>query len=234
MNLPRPSSARRAPDLHRCVKVCGLTRPSDARAALEAGADFVGAVLRPTPSPRALSLRRLTEVLAAAPVQRRVLVTIESEPELVLEAALRAGAGIVQLCGPASVRAFQSFPMPMLRALSLDRAEEFAAWDALACGFVLEPSHSIGGSGRALELPAARALAAGRSCLIAGGLDPDNVRARLLAAGQVGADASSGLESAPGIKDLARVRAFVGAARAAMQEREAGLARDAESESSCS
>lgn len=210
-------------DLSTCVKVCGLTRAVDVELAAGAGADLFGFVAAPAPGPRALAPQRLQELVAVAPAGRSVLVVLGSDARAALELALAVGAGMLQVCGPAAAAAFVGAPLPVLRALPVGQAaarrEELAAWERVVHGFVFEPPGSLGGSGRCAPADAVRAVSTGRRGLLAGGLDAGNVAARLAATGHLGADASSRLESAPGIKDAGRVRGFVAAARAAIAAR---------------
>jgi phosphoribosylanthranilate isomerase len=206
-------------DLSRCVKVCGLTRAVDVALAIEAGADLFGFVAAPAPGPRALAPQRLLELVAAAPTGRAVLVVVGGDARAAIALALAVGAGLLQVCGPAAAADFAAAPLPLLRALPVgadtSQPADLVAWEQVAQGFVFEPPGALGGSGRCAPTEAVRALSAGRRGLLAGGLDAANVAARLAATGHLGADASSRLECAPGIKDADRVRGFVAAARAA-------------------
>ena len=194
-----------------CAKVCGITRRSDARAAVVAGADLVGVISERIDSPRSISREHAAEVLAECRPELRVLVAIAASSHDLLREANDVGASIVQLCGPAASEAFRDFPLPILRSLPADEPAAFEAWDGVAEAFVIEPAGSIGGSGELAAPQAVRGVAAGRRCLLAGGLDGLNVVARIAASGLVGADASSRLESSPGIKDGALVRQFIDA-----------------------
>lgn len=210
-------------DLSTCVKVCGLTRAADVALAVEAGADLFGFVAAPAPGPRALAPRRLGELVAVAPAGRAVLVVVGGDAQAACALALATGAGLVQVCGPARAAAFAGSPLPVLRALPVAlvarSTAELAEWESVALGFVFEPPGVLGGSGRCAPTADVRAASAGRRGLLAGGLCADNVAERLAATGHLGADASSRLERAPGIKDAGRVRAFVAAARAAFAAR---------------
>ncbi len=202
------------------VKICGLTREEDVAAAIEAGASAIGFVEYP-PSPRAVTSERARALIdAAAGRVDFVAVLVDRNPEFA-EAWLRAsGATMVQLCGSERAEAWRGFEHPILRRVAADdRAEdEIAAWQGIAAAIVLDHPSSPGGTG--LEVDGARAAILARlaPCLLAGGLDETNVRARALRVRPHGVDASSRLEITPGIKDRARVAAFVGAARAALQE----------------
>jgi phosphoribosylanthranilate isomerase len=203
----------------RAVKVCGLTQLDDVDAAVAAGADLFGFIAPHTPSPRAVSLERLAALVARAPQHRSVLVVVDTSARAAAQLALDCGAAAVQICGAAAAGDFADFPLPLLRALSVDRAGTAQAWDQTATAFVFEPARSIGGSGRLAALADVARVASGRRALLAGGLDAGNVGERLAALPPIGADASSGLEHAPGRKDPQRVRAFVAAARAAIVAR---------------
>ncbi|MDA0948726.1 MAG: phosphoribosylanthranilate isomerase [Planctomycetota bacterium] len=202
------------------VKVCGLRTPEEVACALEAGADLVGFVHHP-PSPRHLDWDALAEVLrVSGAASRAVLVTVDASPEPLAARSLELGVAAVQLCGSEDPAAFSAFPVRVLRRLAVapGAAEEARAWSATAEVFVLDHPSGAGGTGLAVDLDEARALCAQLPCLVAGGLTPESVGAVLRATGARGADASSGLEAAPGVKDARRVRAFVTAARAALGE----------------
>ncbi len=202
------------------IKVCGLTRGEDVHAAVTAGADALGFVRHPA-SPRHLSAERAAELAATVPAGLvTVAVVVEAEP-LELGAHLVAtGLGWVQLCGDQDPADWVGFGAPILRRLGVDeRAEgELARWEGVATGFVLDHASAPGGTGRAVDLERAAVLAQRAPCLLAGGLGPDNVRGFILAVHPRGVDASSRLEEAPGRKDPTRVKDFVRAARAALED----------------
>ena len=202
------------------VKVCGLRTPAEVTCALEAGADLVGFVHHP-PSPRHLDWEALAEVLQeTGAASRAVLVTVDPAPEELAARCLALGVAAVQLCGREDPAAFAAFPARILRRLAVAPGadEEARAWGAAAEAFVLDHPSGAGGTGLSVDLDEARALCRRLPCLIAGGLTPESVGAVLRATGARGADASSGLEAAPGVKDPSRVQAFVTAARAALEE----------------
>lgn len=196
--------------MSRLVKICGLTRPEDARLAAELGATHVGAILAPG-SPRRVSAERARQVLEAAGSRATpVLVFRRAGAALVLRQALRAGVRHVQLYDCSADAALR-----LERAgLIVYRVYTVAADATALSGFALEPSPDRpavldtdgGGSGRTFrwELLAPRAPYA---TFIAGGINPDNVQ-RLLEHEPYGLDLSSGVESAPGIKDPARLERF--------------------------
>jgi phosphoribosylanthranilate isomerase len=202
------------------VKVCGITRPDDAIAAADAGASAIGLVEWPR-SPRAVTVEQGRAVVdALAGRAAAVAVLVDRDPALVARFANAVGAQLVQLCGAERPEDFRGFDLPILRRVGVDdRAEdEIAAWRDIAVGFVLDHPSAPGGTGRAIDLDRATALAALAPCLLAGGLDEHVVAARVARVRPLGADASSRLESAPGSKDPYRVVAFVRAAVRALKE----------------
>ena len=138
-----------------------------------------------------------------------------------MRAWLRAsGASCAQLCGDEDPQAFCELDAPILRRLAVDASAfaELDRWRDVAQGFVLDHPAAAGGTGRAVELELAAELAAQAPCLLAGGLDPDNVAERVRRVRPAGVDASSRLERTPGEKDPERVARFVEAAATALQE----------------
>ena len=202
------------------VKVCGLTREEDVASAIEAGASALGFVEYP-PSPRAVTRERARALIdGVAGRVASVAVLVDRDPDFAAAWVRASGATMVQLCGSERAEAWRGFEHPILRRVAADdRAEEeIAAWQGIAAAVVLDHPSAPGGTGLGVDGARAAILARLAPCLLAGGLDETNVRARLSIARPRGADASSRLEIAPGIKDPARVAAFVRAARETLQE----------------
>ncbi len=218
------------------VKICGLVRPDDAAVAVASGARYVGAIF--AGGPRIVSAAAARLVFEQAGTATRVVVVGHEPVDDIVRTAMAAGADIVQLHGDPSPRMVldlrERWPGGIWAALRVapstfdsDRAVELFR---VADGVVLDAyvSGALGGTGvaidwRALEAPvqAVRAAADASALLVlAGGLTPDNVQSgiRWLAPDVV--DVSSGVESAPGIKDHARVRRFVAAARGDSEDNE--------------
>jgi phosphoribosylanthranilate isomerase len=203
------------------VKVCGITSVEDARAAVDAGCDALGFVEH-TASPRAVIAERAREVVEAFDGRGvlTVAVVVDRAPDFALRWLDASGARAVQLCGAERARDWRGFPHLVLRRIAVDaHAEgELDAWRDIAAAFVLDHPSAAGGTGREVELELAAHIASLAPCLLAGGLDHQNVAARIAAVQPLGVDASSRLELTAGRKDRERVAAFVRNARAALEE----------------
>ncbi len=195
------------------VKVCGLSTPESVRTAVEAGADAVGFVL--TRSPREVSPAQVRDLLPAVPAGVTAVGVFRDEPAgTAVGLARTAGLGWVQLHGdrtPDDIRAVQDAGMKVIRAITMSAgAEDFADWGE----DLLLIDAAVPGSGEAWDYASVRSRGlSGRRWLLAGGLDPDNVARAAGEAAAWGVDVSSGVESSRGVKDLARIGAFVRAAR---------------------
>lgn len=189
------------------VKICGLTTPEAVAAAVEAGADAVGFVF--SPSPRQLAPARARELAAALPATiRRVAVFRHPPPGWIAQVMDEFPADWVQTDAAdlPGVYLGGAEPLPVLRS--------GAPLPPLLPELLLfEGAES--GAGRIADWAAAAALARRTRVVLAGGLTPGNVAAASRDVRPWGVDVSSGVESAPGIKDPALVAAFVAAARSA-------------------
>ena len=200
------------------VKLCGLRRREDVLLGLAKGADALGFVHH-EPSPRHASLAEIAELtpLLQGPAVG-ILVVVNARPDSLLEWARQAGVHAVQLCGAESPAEFQGFPLPILRRIGVEPGAEkdLEAWQELAWGFVLDHPAAPGGTGRGVDLNQAASLAARGACLLAGGIDAGNVAERVARVRPWGVDASSRLETSPGVKDPHAVESYLVAAQSAL------------------
>jgi len=211
------------------VKICGLTRPEDARAAAEAGADAIGLNFY-SGSPRCITpeqARAVAAVLPAGVARVGVFVnTLAAEMERI---ARETPLDYIQLHGDEPPELLAELSLPVLRAFRLreDDWNPIRAYLARCHQLGRRPAGVLvdafapgayGGTGKTVDWAA---VAAGREALdglpliLAGGLTPENVAAAITAARPDGVDTASGVESSPGVKDAYQVRAFVSAATAA-------------------
>jgi phosphoribosylanthranilate isomerase len=193
------------------VKVCGITNLEDATAAVEAGASALGFNFYPN-SPRYIAPRAAAAIIAQlAPGVLKTGVFVNGQTESIGNVARTAGLDVVQLHGESSAPTGVRF----WRAIPMTSEFDFASLDALdAEAFLVDAfaAGAWGGTGRTWDWT----LAAGakQRIILAGGLDATNVREAIRQARPWGVDACSRIESSPGKKDHAKMRAFVEAALA--------------------
>lgn len=206
------------------VKICGLTRPGDVAAAVSAGAAYVGFVFFP-PSPRHLSpaAARMLAVETPPGVAKVGLVVDIGDADL--DALLsEVPVDILQCHGretPDRVAALRARSgLPVMKAVGLAGEGDLAALDAHADAADMllvdaKPPRGAalpGGNGLAFDWRLIATRRWTKPWMLAGGLTPDNVAAAVRLTGARQVDVSSGVESAPGIKDADRMADFVAAA----------------------
>nr|WP_320162411.1 phosphoribosylanthranilate isomerase [uncultured Methanoregula sp.] len=186
------------------IKICGITRPKDARLAEQLGADAIGVVLF-SDSPRSVSPERAREIFdAVGPFTATVAVT---------HTRSREDLDQIFAIHPYAVQIFHPFTFPNAPGPRVIRAigpNETLPEDCSA--IIVDESH---GKGRAVDLSAAR-MVAGRSkvpVILAGGLTPENVAEAIAAVHPYAVDVATGVETAPGIKDVNKMRAFIQTSR---------------------
>jgi phosphoribosylanthranilate isomerase len=207
------------------LKVCGLRTAADAQAAARVGADYLGFNFYPA-SPRAITREHYRSLAAQLPANPKVAVTVEPSPED-LAALLGAGFSAFQIhfrteLAEAHLAAWAASvgPERLWLAPKLPPGEEVApAWLPYARTWLLDTFQpgAFGGSGRVGDWDKFRRhLRAhpGSAWILAGGLNAENVGAALRASGATFVDANSGVESAPGVKDPAKLNAFAASVRA--------------------
>jgi phosphoribosylanthranilate isomerase len=211
------------------VKFCGMMRVEDVREAIRLGAGFVGVIL--TTSPRHMTPEQATALLAPleGTAVRGVGVFGDEPLDEIIPAARVAGCDIVQLHG-ASPRAGEAEQLRRELGVEVWRVVRVgpsgvseSQWAAAADGdgLLLDTltAATLGGSGVVFDWNVVsgdvRGRRGGRRLIVAGGLRPDNVREAVVRFAPDVADVSSGVESAPGVKDHGRMAAFLSAVRQA-------------------
>lgn len=205
------------------AKICGITAPDALNAAIDGGARFVGFVSFPK-SPRHLSLDKMGALARqAAGRVETVLVTVNADDEQLAAAAAVAHPDWIQVHGGESaqrtheVRRFAR--RGVIKAFGIARSADFARtaeFDAVADMFLFDamaPSAAQpGGNALAFDWGLLAGRTFGRPWLLAGGLNPGNVREAIAASGADLVDVSSGVETAPGLKDPLLIAQFLAAA----------------------
>ena len=202
------------------VKICGITRTQDARAAAQAGADAIGLVFYP-PSPRYLSGERAVEIRdALPPFVQTVALFVNADAAQVAQVIGRVRPAMLQFHGEETPEFCAQFGMPYVKACRVKsgvssgvHALEYLRPFSRAAAWLFD-SHvpEYGGVGEAFDwslLPAARE----RPVILSGGLSRENVAEAVRRVRPWGVDVSSGVESAKGIKDAAKIAAFMAEVR---------------------
>jgi phosphoribosylanthranilate isomerase len=202
------------------VKVCGITRLTDALHAVEQGATAIGFVLWPR-SPRAVTVERAAEISAELPSHvMRVGVFVNETVDRIRTIAGQARLTAVQLHGDEPPAYADALDWPVFRAVSvadLQFASEAWAPETPLLVDNIDPVRR-GGTGAVIDWSQAAAMASKRRIVLAGGLTPDNVASAIRAVRPFGVDVSSGVEASPGVKDFGKVAEFIANARLAFEE----------------
>lgn len=202
------------------VKICGITRLEDARDAVAAGADALGFMFY-AGSPRHVTVEAAEAICRGLPpFISKVGVFVDAELGRIHEVATRCRLDAVQLHGRESPEFCARCERPVIRAFRVRGEETIAGLEAYRTSAWLLDSYvagQAGGTGATFNWElAAVAVGLGRPVILAGGLTPENVAAAVCQVRPYAVDVSSGVETAPGRKDPASIRAFVSAAKAAL------------------
>jgi phosphoribosylanthranilate isomerase len=199
------------------VKICGVTNVADALAAAGAGADLIGLNFYEK-SPRYVTLATAVEISRALPpFVQRVGVFVNPAEDLVMRAIAGCGLNLLQFHGDESSDFCTQFGLMSMKAIRVrdeKTLETMANYHTDA--FLLDAFSpaSLGGTGEMFNWElAVAAQKFGKPIFLAGGLTPENVAAAVRQVRPFAVDVSSGVESAPGKKDSAKVRAFIQAVR---------------------
>jgi phosphoribosylanthranilate isomerase len=218
------------------VKICGLSTPETAEAALDAGADMIGFVFHPK-SPRYVSVDQAAVLARRAKGRARtVALLVDPDDTLLSQIILEVRPDVIQLHGHESPQRLQEieerFFIPLIKAVGVATEEDIAA---------IRRYHSVeregnadrkilidakppkdadypGGHGQTFDWKILRAMPGDLPFMLSGGLTPDNVADAIrqvdaMGLAFLGVDVSSGVESAPGVKDIAKIKDFIAAAR---------------------
>jgi phosphoribosylanthranilate isomerase len=201
------------------VKVCGITRLSDAVHAAERGATALGFVFWPH-SPRFLTPERAAEIIHSLPsTMATVGVFVNETADGIRDIVARSGINAVQLHGDEGPEYAEGFTWPVLRSVTIDDAgERCGAWP-VGTMFVVDAADPVrrGGTGSRIDWGAAAEVARRHRVILAGGLTPENVSEAIATVRPYGVDVSSGVEASPGVKDSDKVTRFVANAHRALR-----------------
>ncbi len=200
------------------IKICGVTSAEQALACVEAGADSVG-VNFVASSVRRVDAQTASDITRAVG-PRALVVAVLAGMTVDAMRALRAetGVGCLQLHGDESADDVAALLPHAYKAVRVATADDVQRAAAMPGDYVLVDAKvggALGGTGHAFDWSLVVGLASRRRLVLAGGLTPDNVTRAVETVRPWCVDVASGVESAPGVKDIAKVRAFVEAVRAA-------------------
>lgn len=209
------------------IKICGLSTPETIAAALDRGASHVGFIFFPK-SPRNVTPQQAAELRQAAIGRARaVAVTVDASDEFLDAIVSEMKPDMLQLHGKetpervAQVR--ERYNLPVMKALSVSEPADLLpiqGFVGIADRLLLDAkapkgSELPGGNGVSFDWRLLAALDPGLDYMLSGGLNPGNVGDAIRIANPPGLDVSSGVESAPGVKDVGLIRDFFEAARKA-------------------
>jgi phosphoribosylanthranilate isomerase len=193
------------------VKFCGITQAVDADAAVRLGADAIGLVLAPG-SPRFISLDQAAMIRRRLPPFVQAVALFRSATAADVRHAVQAlHPDLLQFHGDEEPEFCAAFGLPYLRAVPMKGPVALPEWERRfeSAAALLLDAHGpaeAGGQGRTFDWSRVRAQ---RPYVLAGGLTPDNVGAAVQALRPYAVDVSTGIESAPGVKDEDRMRRFM-------------------------
>jgi phosphoribosylanthranilate isomerase len=201
------------------VKICGLTNVADALAAAEAGADMIGLMFYEG-SPRRVTLAQAAEISRALPpFVLRVGVFVNPDEALVARAMAECQLSLLQFHGDETSDFCTQFGLMNMKAFRIRDEASLAPLAKFQTDAFLLDAYSpaaLGGTGERFNWElAVKAQEFGKPLFLAGGLTAENVADAVRQVQPFAVDVSSGVESAPGQKDAAKIRAFIQAVRAA-------------------
>jgi phosphoribosylanthranilate isomerase len=199
------------------VKICGITRLTDARHAVACGVDALGFVFWPE-SPRYITPERAVDVIATLPAHvTAVGVFVNESVDGIRVIVERTGIGAVQLHGDETPDYALALGWPVWRAFTVERAEAMSsAWPPQTTVLVdaADPVRR-GGTGVKVDWERAAGIARAHRIVLAGGLTPENVVEAIETVRPYGVDVSSGVEDSPGVKNVDKIERFLTGARSA-------------------
>ena len=195
------------------IKICGFTNADNAREAAFAGVDAIGLVFYEK-SPRNVDINSAREIVAALPpFVNRVGLFVNANPSFIDEVLCEVPLDTLQFHGDEEAIDCTQYQMPFIKSVrvSLDTNVAQIADDfSQASGLLLDSynSHTYGGTGEVFDWSLA-CVEIQLPVILAGGLNSDNVAEAIKQVRPYAVDASSGVESEPGVKDVDKIRAFI-------------------------
>ncbi|MCG7974526.1 MAG: phosphoribosylanthranilate isomerase [Candidatus Thiodiazotropha taylori] len=195
------------------IKICGITRTEDALTATRLGADAIGLVFYP-PSPRSVSPEQAQRIVKSLPPFVTVVGLFVNEDRAVIEQILnQVPLDLLQFHGDESAEDCSGFGRPWIKAIRMRQETDLLSLErqyADASGLLLDTYQAgvPGGTGKTFDWDLVPESLAGR-VILAGGLNSENVTRAVASLHPYAVDVSGGVEAAKGIKDAAKIEAFI-------------------------
>lgn len=206
------------------IKICGLSTPETITAAIESGADFIGLVFY-EPSPRHVEIEVAKYLCTQIPNNVEIVGLFVSPNDQTLQEVLNeVPLTMIQLHGKERASRVteikNTFGLPVIKALAIESnndLKQVTDYEGIADWFLFDakPEQLPGGNGIAFDWSVMENFKSKTPWMLAGGLTPDNVRQAIKATSAPAVDVSSSVESASGIKDVAKIQAFISAVKRA-------------------
>lgn len=203
------------------IKICGLTRPTDARAAIDAGVDALGLVFYRS-SARVVDMGAAAEIATDAPAFTDVVaVFVNSSPHEIEEVLAKVRVTCLQFHGDEPAADCEQYGVPYIKTVRmLDGVlpAEIARAHPAARAILLDSYHpqKYGGTGESFSWERAKECQE-KPVILAGGLNALNIAEAIMLSGAYGVDVSTGVESAPGIKNPSKITDLIAVVRACNQ-----------------
>jgi phosphoribosylanthranilate isomerase len=201
------------------VKICGITNPGDAEAAVDSGADALGFVFFQG-SPRCISPQNAAAIIKNLPsFVTTIGVFVDDKPDNIEKIASLSGIDVIQLHGeePPEACAFSRRIIKAIRVKSLESLDPLVHYKDVVSAFLLDTftPDVFGGTGQIFNWDIAVEAKQFGKIILAGGLTPDNVADAVKRTRPYAVDVSSGVESAKGKKDHQKMKLFIERAKGA-------------------
>ena len=203
------------------IKFCGITRAQDAQVAAELGVDALGFVFT-------RASRRFIDPAAALTIVRRlpafisvVALFMEDEPAWIRQVVSIVNPTLLQFHGTEALADCAGYARPFIKAVPMASVADVASYAAGfpgASGFLLDAHRAGEPGGQGVRFDWSKRPALEQALILAGGLDAGNIAEAIRQMRPYAVDISSGIESAPGIKDAEKMRTFVSAVNAVKQD----------------
>ncbi|MEW8027136.1 MAG: phosphoribosylanthranilate isomerase [Candidatus Thiodiazotropha sp.] len=195
------------------IKICGITRVEDAADAVRLGADAIGLVFYP-PSPRAVSLQQAKAIVESLPPFVTVVgLFVDQDRDTIERYIHEVQIDLLQFHGDESADECSGYPRPWIKAIRMCEGIDLVEIErtySRASGLLLDSYKAgvPGGTGQCFDWGRIPATQASR-IILAGGLDPQNVAQAIRQVHPYAVDVSGGVERSKGIKDAAKIEAFI-------------------------